>query len=816
MLRSPLPPLPISSSPRYLTFHHCPHPHPLSPLATPPLDKSRPSTPTLPLYLAAPALPFSQGVNPRKRPGSPLPPLPPLVPVDALAAASAATATPLTATSSYFPSTSSTAPPPTPLAPAPASQRPVKRLRITKKDNGELLPLRQDPAAAEPAKPAEPGVPLGLTSGKAPNVSKAGKMDVEMGEEGGDYAPGYNGMEVDAGVVNVKRLEPQLAFGSQSRHNPAFYHNLGGKSSVDPTATPTTSATATTTTTAPRNSSPPAFPPLLHMKRSNPKKLSLSLPPSPSSSITPTPTDSSSQHPTPFTPGPPRTPAPALAMSMGRASMRGNRRPSLLSLITQPPAGDEVPPTPGAGFGSSSGVHPYATMRGPGRGGPGGKGRARSQTAAEMFNRGDASRGGSRSAFPLGGIGAVGGGVGVPTIAESEGLPNSVSTPGLSSLGYALPSTSPGGSLSTSPVSHSSASGSASGTGSTSTTPSTSPPLPSTFTFSVPSVPSHSNYPAYADSSYPSRSAEPYADGPIEFLPGIWLGAEESVWRWDVWARGKGRVRVVNVAQEVDDPFDPAAGEKDPGWAGAHGEQAGKGKMKLTTYPSVREGTEDDRPEVEYCHVRWSHGEVGLADLPEGARLEEVMKGREPAGREGMWKFWEAIQWMEAGRRDGVPVLLHCQCGVSRSATLAIAYTMAMAAAGTMPELLGHVRAMQDAYDFVKRKSSWIGPNHSLVFQLVDFARTLTTLLSTYYAAHPTASIPTAFPTSVQSELSEAEWARRRREFEESENGSASASGGSEGSGGRSGSEECMSPEEAGDEARRLDEAMVARRAGRF
>jgi hypothetical protein len=71
-----------------------------------------------------------------------------------------------------------------------------------------------------------------------------------------------------------------------------------------------------------------------------------------------------------------------------------------------------------------------------------------------------------------------------------------------------------------------------------------------------------------------------------------------------------------------------------------------------------------------------------------------------------------------------------CQCGVSRSATLAIAYVMALAASGALPSHLGHIRGMQDAYDFVKSKSPWIGPNVSLVFQLVEFARNLTTLIT--------------------------------------------------------------------------------------
>lgn len=54
-----------------------------------------------------------------------------------------------------------------------------------------------------------------------------------------------------------------------------------------------------------------------------------------------------------------------------------------------------------------------------------------------------------------------------------------------------------------------------------------------------------------------------------------------------------------------------------------------------------------------------------------------------------------------------------CQCGVSRSATLVIAYTMALAASGRLPMYLGHLKGMQDTYDFIKAKSCWIGPNVS-------------------------------------------------------------------------------------------------------
>ncbi|WVN88876.1 uncharacterized protein L203_104091 [Cryptococcus depauperatus CBS 7841] len=287
------------------------------------------------------------------------------------------------------------------------------------------------------------------------------------------------------------------------------------------------------------------------------------------------------------------------------------------------------------------------------------------------------------------------------------------------------------------------------------------------------------------------RTETPYEDGPVEVLPGVWLGAEESLWQWDVWARDKSRVRIVNVAQEVDDPFERTS----EFWSRTE-------SVKLRTYPSS-----EARPEVEYCHVRWSHGELGLAELPRDATLR-LGKGR-PG--EKVWRFWDAIVWMEQGRERQEPVLI-------QSATLAIAYTMALAAAGRLPRLLGHIKTMQDAYDFVKEKSGWIGPNHSLVFQLVDFARNLTLLLSAHYLDSPGCVVDTSFPTVAQVEISDTEWARRRHEFDvETESAllsnALSLSEGEMSEGGESGSEGCMSPEEAGIEARRLDEAMFARRA---
>lgn len=98
------------------------------------------------------------------------------------------------------------------------------------------------------------------------------------------------------------------------------------------------------------------------------------------------------------------------------------------------------------------------------------------------------------------------------------------------------------------------------------------------------------------------------------------------------------------------------------------------------------------------------------------------------------------------------------------------------------------------------------------MFQLVDFARSLTMLLSSHYATTPNALVKTSFPTAAESELSEAEWARRRREFDEDDMGEYTTDLSTTASDGQTAVESCMSAEEAGEEARRLDAAMLARR----
>lgn len=95
-------------------------------------------------------------------------------------------------------------------------------------------------------------------------------------------------------------------------------------------------------------------------------------------------------------------------------------------------------------------------------------------------------------------------------------------------------------------------------------------------------------------------------------------------------------MRIINVAQEIENPFDK-----------------GKGKEKIAF------GEYDDQGvRVEYCHLRWSHGESGLAELPKGVKLEEVLSGAKANMDADSWGFWNAIKWLEEARREGRPVLI--------------------------------------------------------------------------------------------------------------------------------------------------------------
>ncbi|KAF2668765.1 hypothetical protein BT63DRAFT_414733 [Microthyrium microscopicum] len=194
-----------------------------------------------------------------------------------------------------------------------------------------------------------------------------------------------------------------------------------------------------------------------------------------------------------------------------------------------------------------------------------------------------------------------------------------------------------------------------------------------------------------------SREEKPesYPNGPIRiYESGVDLYYEPSVEvasRYDV---------IMNVASEVLNPFDVA--EKaaqtlqisqptlNVGVLSAESSNAGspttpKATPITTNAPSNIFTTQRKRP--EYIHIPWEHN---TDIVPELLQLVKVIDDRV---------------------KQGKTVLVHCQCGVSRSASLIVAYGMY-----TNPQL-----SVQEAYDAVKARSKWIGPNMSLIMQLQEY-----------------------------------------------------------------------------------------------
>lgn len=191
----------------------------------------------------------------------------------------------------------------------------------------------------------------------------------------------------------------------------------------------------------------------------------------------------------------------------------------------------------------------------------------------------------------------------------------------------------------------------------------------------------------------PPRSGEAkspaYPQGPsLIFEPNIYLYSEpdaELASEFDL---------IINVAREVLNPFKAAASQgasaNTPVPDTACTESSFKTAFEDAVFsPISRSETPKPRKEPEYVHMPWDHNTPILADLP---ALVELISERSNQGKK---------------------VLVHCQCGVSRSATLLIAYSMFK-----NPE-----KSMQDAYSAVKAKSRWIGPNMSLIYQLTDWKK---------------------------------------------------------------------------------------------
>ncbi|EPY50517.1 dual-specificity MAP kinase phosphatase Pmp1 [Schizosaccharomyces cryophilus OY26] len=156
-------------------------------------------------------------------------------------------------------------------------------------------------------------------------------------------------------------------------------------------------------------------------------------------------------------------------------------------------------------------------------------------------------------------------------------------------------------------------------------------------------------------------SNQPYPNGPVcIYPPNIYLYAKPSMpilQSFDV---------VVNVAKEVVQPFT------------TEGRYYRDSKHNLDVHVFDC---------LEYIHIPWEHDSQFVVEL------DQLVS-------------FVTYQAICLNKR----VLINCQMGISRSACLVIAFIMKTLNLN-----------VSDAYEYVKKRSPWIGPNMSLIFQLSEY-----------------------------------------------------------------------------------------------
>ena len=205
---------------------------------------------------------------------------------------------------------------------------------------------------------------------------------------------------------------------------------------------------------------------------------------------------------------------------------------------------------------------------------------------------------------------------------------------------------------------------------------------------------------------------EAYPDGPIcVYEPHIDLYLEptaKQAMEYDV---------VLNVASEVRNPLVEHAGP-DPT----------KNELRIDGGGGIQLPPKRDQEAGEKLEVRSTM--ESSPETPKATSLQSTLNGgvktaapKEPEYIHIMWEhnsdivpdLLRLVKLMDDKVSQGKRVLVHCQCGVSRSASLVVAYGLYK-----NPSL-----SVQQAYDAVKKRSKWIGPNMNLIMQLQEFRSSL-------------------------------------------------------------------------------------------
>ena len=100
----------------------------------------------------------------------------------------------------------------------------------------------------------------------------------------------------------------------------------------------------------------------------------------------------------------------------------------------------------------------------------------------------------------------------------------------------------------------------------------------------------------------------PYIDGPVQIIPGIWIGSEDNACDWKGLVE-RGIRSVLNVAKEVTSPFDSL-----PTQPFRHAISTPNLRNNKSSEPTYCPPLPTGRPAMYYLQLQWSHGQQNLVN----------------------------------------------------------------------------------------------------------------------------------------------------------------------------------------------------------
>ncbi|RKF63118.1 Dual-specificity protein phosphatase [Golovinomyces cichoracearum] len=198
------------------------------------------------------------------------------------------------------------------------------------------------------------------------------------------------------------------------------------------------------------------------------------------------------------------------------------------------------------------------------------------------------------------------------------------------------------------------------------------------------------------------ESTATYPDGPILMHePSLYLFSEpelDEILKFDV---------VINVAREVKCPFEITK-------TGSIRGNRTRNPQSFLKRASTTSGLNKEG-QLKTCPVFISALETNSIDLPPKTHFPEYIHIPWDHNTDVKDELWDLCELIEDRLNNGKKVLVHCQQGASRSATLIIAYGM----------YVNKEIGPNESYQIAQAKSPWVNPNMSLLFSLNDFKKVI-------------------------------------------------------------------------------------------